>query len=220
MEDPTADTEWNDILRRKGILPKLEKPKEEDWEEEDQSEKKNIEDLDLDDLDDDDEFMAAYRAARVKQIEALRAKNKFGTVEQITGTDYVEKVNKAGDDIWVILHLYKDGIQLCNLINHHFTNLARKFPATKFLKSVATTTIPNYPDKNLPTIFVYYEGKMKAQIIGPNTFKTDLAEAQLEWCFKEIGAVASTMEENPTKEVEDKISTSIRSSYRADTFDF
>ena len=75
MEDPTADTEWNDILRRKGILPKLEKPKEEDLEEEDLSEmKKNKEDMDLeelDDLDDDDEFMAKYRADRVKQIEAL-----------------------------------------------------------------------------------------------------------------------------------------------------
>ena len=27
--------------------------------------------------------------------------------------------------------------------------------------------IPNYPDKNLPTIFVYHEGDMKKQFVGP-----------------------------------------------------
>lgn len=42
-----------------------------------------------------------------------------------------------------------------------------KFPATKFIKSISTVCIPNYPDKNVPTIFVYYEGEMKKQFIGP-----------------------------------------------------
>lgn len=32
-KDPNADTEWNDILRRKGILPPKEEPKEEEEEE-------------------------------------------------------------------------------------------------------------------------------------------------------------------------------------------
>lgn len=33
IKDPNADTEWNDILRRKGILPPKEEPKEEEEEE-------------------------------------------------------------------------------------------------------------------------------------------------------------------------------------------
>lgn len=49
-------------------------------------------------------------------------------------------------------------------------NLARKFPDVKFLRSVSSLCIPNYPDKNLPTIFVYYEGDMKKQYIGPFEF--------------------------------------------------
>lgn len=61
-------------------------------------------------------------------------------------------------------------IPLCTLINQHLSTLARKFPQTKFLKSIATTCIPNYPDHNLPTIFVYLEGEMKAQFIGPLVF--------------------------------------------------
>lgn len=61
-------------------------------------------------------------------------------------------------------------IPLCTLINQHLSLLARKFPQTKFLKSISTTCIPNYPDRNLPTIFVYFEGEMKAQFIGPLVF--------------------------------------------------
>lgn len=61
-------------------------------------------------------------------------------------------------------------VPLCALINQHLCSLARKFPQTKFLKSISTTCIPNYPDHNLPTIFVYFEGDMKAQYIGPLVF--------------------------------------------------
>ena len=61
-------------------------------------------------------------------------------------------------------------IPLCKLVNKHITDLARKFPETKFLKSVSSVCIPNYPDKNLPTVFVYFEGEMKKQYIGPMEF--------------------------------------------------
>ena len=61
-------------------------------------------------------------------------------------------------------------IPLCALINQHLYQLAPKFPATKFLKSISTTCIPNYPDRNLPTFFVYHEGEMKGKIVGPIEF--------------------------------------------------
>lgn len=56
------------------------------------------------------------------------------------------------------------------LINQYFTRLAQKFPSAKFLKSVSTTCIPNYPDRHLPTIFVYHEEDMKKQFVGPLVF--------------------------------------------------
>lgn len=40
----------------------------------------------------------------------------------------------------------------------------------KFIKAISTTCIPNYPDRNLPTVFVYREGDIKAQFIGPLVF--------------------------------------------------
>jgi len=56
------------------------------------------------------------------------------------------------------------------LLSEYLNNLARKFPATKFVKSISTTCIPNYPDSNLPTIFIYYEGDLKQQFVGPRIF--------------------------------------------------
>merc|ERR1712027_126742 len=80
MEDPFEDTEWNDILRRKGILPKLQKEKQEDREEADQTEEKvNLDELEDDEFEDlldkdDDEFLQQYRKQRIATLEALKAK--------------------------------------------------------------------------------------------------------------------------------------------------
>ena len=70
---------------------------------------------------------------------------------------------------WFLLN-FQFSIPLCALINQYFSRLAQKFPATKFLKSISTTCIPNYPDKHLPTIFIYFEDDMKRQFVGPMVF--------------------------------------------------
>uniref|UniRef100_A0A8D3A2C0 Phosducin-like protein 3 n=1 Tax=Scophthalmus maximus TaxID=52904 RepID=A0A8D3A2C0_SCOMX len=225
-EDPNEDTEWNDILRRKGILPPKETPKDDEEEEEElarqqQSVVKTYESMTLDELEEnEDEFgeedeaaIEMYRQQRLAEWKATQIKNVFKEVVEISGIDYIKEVNKAGEGIWVVLHLYKQGIPLCTLINQHLSALARKFPQTKFLKSISTTCIPNYPDRNLPTIFVYFEGEMKAQFIGPLVFGgMNLKLEELEWRLSESGAVKTDLEENPKKQIEDKLMSSIRSS--------
>ena len=104
------------------------------------------------------------------ELMAIQKKAKYGSVREISAIDYVDEVNKAGDGVWVVLHLYKSGIPLCSLINQHLYQLAVKYPTTKFLNSISTTCIPNYPVKNLPTIFVYFEGDLKGQLVGPFEF--------------------------------------------------
>ncbi|KAI1885136.1 hypothetical protein AGOR_G00217090 [Albula goreensis] len=224
MQDPNADTEWNDILRKKGILPPKETPKEDEEEEQQvlqQSVVKTYEDMTLEELEEnEDEFseedemaIEMYRQKRLAEWKANQIKNVFGEVVEISGQDYVKEVNQAGQGIWVVLHLYKQGIPLCTLINQHLSQLARKFPQTKFLKSISTTCIPNYPDRNLPTIFVYFEGEMKAQFIGPLVFGgMNLKVEELEWRLSESGAVKTDLEENPRKQIEDKLLSSIRCS--------
>ena len=58
---------------------------------------------------------------------------RFGEVREISAQDYVAEVNKAGDGIFVVLHLYKQGIPLCALINQYLTQLAAKFPTVKVI---------------------------------------------------------------------------------------
>jgi hypothetical protein len=41
------------------------------------------------------------------ELKARTDKARFGEVREITAVDYVQEVNKAGEGIMVVLHLYK-----------------------------------------------------------------------------------------------------------------
>jgi len=53
-----------------------------------------------------------------------------------------------------------------------FQELAHKFTQVKFLKSISTLCIQNFPDENLPAVFVYQNGQLVKQLIGPLVFGT------------------------------------------------
>lgn len=221
MQDPNEDTEWNDVLRAKGILPPKAKETEvtedqlvsmlEETIKQKQNERKDISDMSLDELDEledseDESVLLEYRRKRIAEIQAIATKSKFGTVLEISGQDYVQEVNKAGDGIWVVLHLYKQGIPLCALINQHMTNIARKYPVVKFIRAISTTCIPNYPDKNLPAIFVYFEGSMKDQIIGPIECRgPNLTQDEFEYLIGHTGAIETDIKEDPRPTIKDKM---------------
>ena len=42
-------------------------------------------------------------------MQELASKSKYGDVKEISAQDYVQEVNNAGENIWVVLHLYKPG---------------------------------------------------------------------------------------------------------------
>lgn len=54
-------------------------------------------------------FLYSRRQKRLAEWKAAQMKNMFGEVGEISGQDYVKEVNKAGEGIWVVLHLYKPG---------------------------------------------------------------------------------------------------------------
>ena len=49
------------------------------------------------------------RQRRMAEILAAQSKARFGSVKEISAVDYVDEVNKAGDGVWVVLHLHKSG---------------------------------------------------------------------------------------------------------------
>ncbi|XP_046481672.1 viral IAP-associated factor homolog [Neodiprion pinetum] len=227
MQDPNEDTEWNDALRKQGIIPAKEKEKEITEDQivdllESTIDKKlgrashNADSLTLDELDEledeeDEKVLLEYRRKRIAEIKELTEKAKFGEVREISAQDYVQEVNCAGKEIWVVLHLYKQGIPLCSLLNQHLTSLARKFPATKFLKSISTTCIPNWPDSNLPTIFIYNNGNMVKQFIGPIELRgMKITEAELEWLLGQAKAVPTKISEDPRPKVRDVLFSTLK----------
>ncbi|EGD76790.1 hypothetical protein PTSG_08141 [Salpingoeca rosetta] len=212
MQNPDEDTEWNDILRAKGILPQ----KEVEVTEDDLTEmideaarkqmlkeqgKKDMEDMSLEELnevedDEDERVWLEYRAKRLAELKERQKKARFGSIKEISAEEYRSEVNDAGEGIWVILHLYKTDNLICRRLQGILQQLASKFPAVKFLQSVSTRCIPNYPDKNLPTIFVYHEGDLKKQYTGPHIFGGQSMTADgVEWALAQVGAVESDIED-------------------------
>ncbi|CAK9313979.1 unnamed protein product [Citrullus colocynthis] len=143
-------------------------PKDKSWI--DQKNEEELEDLE-DDLDlDDDNFLQEYRKKRLVEIREAAKISKFGSVNPISGSDFVREVSKAPSDVWVVVILYKEGIQECDVLMNCLQELAARYPATKFVKIISTDCIPNYPDCNLPTLLVYNNGAVKANYVGLRSF--------------------------------------------------
>ncbi|OBS66026.1 hypothetical protein A6R68_05433, partial [Neotoma lepida] len=180
--DPNEDTEWNEILRDFGILPPKEEPKDE------------IEEMVL-------RLQKEAMEKRLQEWKALKKKQKFGELREISGNQYVNEVTNAE----------KDFVPMCLLVNQHLSLLARKFPETKFLKAIVNSCIEHYHDNCLPTIFVYKNGQIEGKFIGIiECGGINLKVEELEWKLSEVGAIQTDLEENPKKGIADVMVSSIR----------
>ncbi|KAJ4794827.1 Phosducin-like protein [Rhynchospora pubera] len=176
-------TEWDDLQRKYGNLPPKPdtfkpapftpaadpdlRPKSAAWIDEKSPEE--LEELEDDDLD-DDRFLQEYRKKRLAEMQQASKVVRYGSVVPISGSDFVREVSQAPQDVWVVVLLYKDGVQECGLLHTCLEELATRYPATKFVKIISTDCIPNYPDRNLPTILVYNNGAVKGTIVGLSQF--------------------------------------------------
>lgn len=66
----------------------------------------------MDELEDEEEekILLAMKAKRLQEMKQQMSMKKFGQVLEISAQDYVQEVNKAGEGVWVVLHLYKQGL--------------------------------------------------------------------------------------------------------------
>ncbi|KAJ3243072.1 hypothetical protein HDU78_000847 [Chytriomyces hyalinus] len=184
-DDWNADTEWNDILRAKGIIPEKEFTEDEIVEMIDETMErkyglsaggeKMLEHCSLDelkeledeiDLDEDDRIVQQYKMQRMAEMQQLAKKEIFGSVTQISKPDWQKEVTDASKDVAVVVLLFQNPIPACKLMLAHFDTLARTHRAVKFLKIVGDQCIPNYPDKNCPTVIIYKDGDLRANLVG------------------------------------------------------
>jgi thioredoxin-like negative regulator of GroEL len=108
--------------------------------------------------------MAEYRDKRLAQMREQVSKEKYGTVEEIVKADWTREVNDASQECWVLVHLYQTYAEECGLMGAALDTLAAKFRALKIVKIKSTAAVENFPDKNLPALFMYHEGSMQHQV--------------------------------------------------------
>ncbi|QLG71156.1 hypothetical protein HG535_0B01940 [Zygotorulaspora mrakii] len=103
--DESEDTEWNDILRDKGVIPQRPPSPSEQLEEaleealakqhENRLEDKALSDLeDLEDEEDED-FLELYKRKRLAEIAKMQEKSKFGDVIEINKPEYHKEITLA-----------------------------------------------------------------------------------------------------------------------------
>lgn len=125
----------------------------------------------LDELEDDmpeldDRILQQYRAQRIADLTAMQARAKFGTVTEIRADEFVAQVTDASKECTVIALLYRPGLEQCEPALAAFPHIARRHPEVKFIRIVASDAIANYPDRLTPTVLVYRNRDIVAQLVG------------------------------------------------------
>ncbi|KAF8942951.1 Phosducin-like protein 3 [Haplosporangium gracile] len=218
------DTEWNDILRAKGIIPKKEEITEADIvdmidEVIAKRDAKNYEQKTVDELDElldedneeDERMLMEYRQQRLNAIKQEMSEDKFGEIQHIYKTEFVREVSDASKEVWVVAYLYKEYLPICKLMGAHLATVAARNKSTKFVKIIGDQCIPNYPDRNLPTLLIYSDGDVKSQLVGAAQLGgLNMKPEDIEAYLRRVGAIK--VPESRASKSEESKKSSIRSS--------
>ncbi|PYI08841.1 thioredoxin-like protein [Aspergillus sclerotiicarbonarius CBS 121057] len=199
--NPNEDTEWNDILRKHGIIP--EKPQDPEpliqealVEAERKAYENRLEDKDLDELDaledeEDEAFLEHYRQKRFAELSTLQQTSVHNQVYPLQKVDYGREVTEASNNCFVLVHLSSSSANVeSQRLTELWRQLAAKFGDIKFCEIRGNMCIEGYPERNTPTILVYRNGEIMRQLVtlrelkGPRTTMEDLEKMLLE-----LGAV-------------------------------
>lgn len=173
--DPTEDTEWNDILRSKGIIPEKEPDPTEQLEEAladaiAKQHENRLEDLDIDELEaledeEDEDFVAIYKQKRMAEMRQLASREKFGSIYPISKPEWQREVTEASKDATVFVHLSNESQLQSRLLSIILREAAQKFKEIKFCEIEGQRAIEGYPEKNCPTILIYKDGELVKQLV-------------------------------------------------------
>lgn len=177
VDDPNADTEWNDILRAKGIIPEREPSPtpmiQEALEQaralahENRLEGKELDELDELEDDEDEDFLDSYRQKRMEQIAHLVNASVYNQVYPVQKSEWSSEVTEESRKAWVLVLLTSSsGTNVeSRLLIEVWRELARRFGEIKFCQIQGDLCIEGYPDRNCPTVLVYKDGDVKKQIV-------------------------------------------------------
>ncbi|KAK0703591.1 thioredoxin-like protein [Lasiosphaeria miniovina] len=202
IDDPNADTEWNDILRKHGVIP--EKPPsptpmiEEAINEarrlahENRLEGKNLDELDELEDEEDEEFLEQYRQRRLQELSSIQKRGVHGSVYPISKPDYSREVTDASHKGVVFVNLTSSlttNVE-SRVLSELWRQAAREYGDIKFCEIRASQAIENYPERNCPTILVYSNCDILKQIVTLMTLNgVRMSMLDLDKLLVEVGAV-------------------------------
>mmetsp|Transcript_167479 Transcript_167479/g.532417 ORF Transcript_167479/g.532417 Transcript_167479/m.532417 type:complete len:268 (+) Transcript_167479:82-885(+) len=205
---PGDTTEWDDIQRKFGnfapkpkVIPQrvIEKALQEAAEKVDAMDHLRLHELtQLEDAVEED-TLVAYRNKRMAEFKKAQGAAKFGEVLRVIRTTFVREVTEtSANGQWVLCLLYVDSSSACQTIFRPWEEAAKRFPAVKFMKGVATEVVENFPDSSTPAILVYRDEDCVKQIIGLDEWGGSRCSADcIEWVLSKEGIVDTDMDEDP-----------------------
>lgn len=179
-------TQWEDQMVKRGIwAPREQEKKSEELYKERMDalesvnlfENARLEKLVDVEVDRDEGFEKELDAIRARRLASLKKKaeenSRFGELYFIRKPDFVREVTEASrNDTTVIVHLYKESNEDCQIINRLLAEtIAKEYGRIKFVKGISNDIVPDYPDKSLPTMIIYRNGTSISQITGSESFK-------------------------------------------------
>ncbi|KAF7196800.1 Phosducin-like protein 2 [Pseudocercospora fuligena] len=193
VDDPNADTEWNDILRKHGVIP--EKPpsptpaieealvQARELAHEHRLEGKDLDELDELEDDEDEAFLDQYRQKRLNELATLQQASVYNQVYPVQKPEYSKEVTEESSKAFVLVLLTSStGTNPeSQLMIELWRELARKFGDIKFCQMQANLCIEAYPDRNTPTVLAYKDGEIKRQLVTLkelNGVKTSIADME------------------------------------------
>jgi hypothetical protein len=191
-------SQWDDIHRKLGNYEELPKEKKqaeyskeaiEYMEGYDPLAKKTADELEELEDDLDDEFMRAYKAQRLQELQRDKTKPTYEGVREITRQDYIDEVTNAKKGTYVFLHLYATSSDTCAQMDKSMLEMTRLYPHIKFLKILGNRCIENYPEVNCPTVVVYLNGSMVVTLPRVDKKYRKLTVAALEDILQSLGVL-------------------------------
>lgn len=153
---------------------------------------KDLDELDELEEDEDEAFLEIYRQQRMKEMNALALKSKYGSVYPISKPDYAREVTEASANAPVLVNLTSGmGTNIeSRILTELWREAAKEFGEVKFCEIRGDQAIEGYPDKNCPTILVYKDGNIVKQIVTLamlDSLKTSMKN--IDSLLIEVGAV-------------------------------
>lgn len=175
-------TEWDEVQKKfNGNFVVKEEEVKEDEQRKGTRRIKNDEDAGEED-EEDEEFMKSYREKRISEMlmqkeekdEKEEKNNNFQRNEymHVSHEQWTKEVTEVSRSHPVLVLLTKENSKACYPLERVMEDVARKYRTsrTKFRRAEARDIIPNYPERNVPTLILYRNGDVVENIVGIEQF--------------------------------------------------